>query len=62
MKRLIRDGYKDFVNVVQKTRIEWIKLHKSQVVLTDNQIIWCNQTQDAIRDQATKRDAVYQWY
>ena len=42
MKRLVRDGNKDFVNVVQKTRMQWILNHKSQVVLTDNQIIWTN--------------------
>lgn len=42
MKRLIRDGNKDFVNAVQKTRVQWILNHKSQVVMTDNQIIWTN--------------------
>lgn len=42
MKRIIRDGNKDFVNVVQKTRVQWILNHKSQAVMTDNQIIWTN--------------------
>jgi len=42
MKRLVRDGYKNYINVVQKTRVQWILNHKSQVVTTANQIIWCN--------------------
>jgi dynein heavy chain len=42
MKRFIRDGYKNYINVVQKTRVQWILNHKSQVVTTANQIIWCN--------------------
>jgi dynein heavy chain len=45
IKRLIRDGNKDYVNAVQKTRVQWILNHKSQAVMTDNQIIWCNETQ-----------------
>ena len=62
MKRTIREGNKDYVTGVQKTRIQWILNHKSQAVLTDNQIIWTSETQDAIRDQATKRDSLAQWY
>lgn len=45
MKRIIRDGNKDYINVVQKTRVQWILNHKSQAVLTDNQIIWTNESQ-----------------
>ena len=40
MKRLVRDGNKDYVNVVQKTRVQWILNHKSQAIMTANQIIW----------------------
>lgn len=45
MKRLVRDGNKDFINAVQKTRVQWILNHKSQAVMTDNQIIWTNESQ-----------------
>jgi len=45
MKRMIRDGYKNYMNSVQKTRQQWILNHKSQVVTTANQLIWCNITQ-----------------
>lgn len=45
MKRMIRDGYKNYMNSVQKTRQLWILNHKSQAVSTGNQIIWCNITQ-----------------
>jgi dynein heavy chain len=62
MKRVVRDGNKDFVNAVQKTRVQWILNHKSQAVLTDNQIIWTNETQEAIREQSYKRDSLTQWY
>lgn len=62
MKRIVRDGNKDFVNAVQKTRILWILNHKSQAVLTDNQIIWTNETQQAIKEQAVRRDSIGQWY
>jgi dynein heavy chain len=46
---MIRDGYKDYMNGVQKTRQQWILNHKSQIVSTGNQIIWCTITQDAIK-------------
>ncbi len=62
MKRIVRDGNKDFVNAVQKTRVQWILNHKSQAVLTDNQIIWTNETQEAIKEQGVKRDSVTSWY
>lgn len=42
MKKTIRDGNKDYINVVQKTRVQWILNHKSQAVMTGNQIIWTN--------------------
>ena len=45
MRKLIRDGYRDIMNGTQKTRVDWILNHKSQVVMTDNQIVWCNDTQ-----------------
>ena len=45
MKRIIRDGNKDYINVVQKTRVQWILNHKSQALLPDNQIIWTNESQ-----------------
>ena len=45
IKRIIRDGYRNYMNGVQKTRTQWILNHKSQVVNTANQIIWCNITQ-----------------
>ena len=62
MKRIIRDGNKDFLNAVQKTRVQWILNHKSQAVLADNQIIWTNESQEAIREQGVKRDSVTSWY
>lgn len=45
IKRIIRDGYRNYMMGVQKTRTQWILNHKSQVVTTANQIIWCNITQ-----------------
>ena len=51
MKKIIRDGNKDYLNVVQKTRVQWILNHKSQAVLTDNQIIWTTETQYYIKEQ-----------
>ncbi len=45
MKRIVRDGNRNYMNGVQKTRTQWILNHKSQVVTTSNQIIWCNITQ-----------------
>lgn len=45
MKRIVRDGYRNYMNGVQKTRTQWILNHKSQSVTTANQIIWCNITQ-----------------
>lgn len=62
MKRIIRDGYRNYMNGVQKTRTQWVLNHKSQVVNTSNQVIWCNITQDAIKDLAVKRDSLNAWY
>lgn len=62
MKKIIRDGNKDYLNVVQKTRVQWILNHKSQAVLTDNQIIWTTETQYYIKEQAIRRDSLNYWY
>lgn len=62
MKRVIRDGNKDYHNVVQKTRLQWVLNHRSQVVTTDNQIIWTSDTEEAIREAAVRRDSLTQWY
>lgn len=40
VKRLVRDGYTDRINQKQKTRILWVLNHKSQAVVTGNQIMW----------------------
>ena len=45
IKRLVREGFTDYTNQKQKTRILWILNHRSQAVLTDNQIIWSHETQ-----------------
>ena len=62
IKRLVREGFSDYTNQKQKTRILWILNHKSQAVLTDNQIIWSHETQEAIKEQAVKTDSLYSWY
>jgi hypothetical protein len=40
IKKLVREGHSDRVNVKQKSRIQWILNHKSQAVTTGNQILW----------------------
>ena len=49
VKRFLRDGVRNYVNGVQKTRQQWILNHKSQVVNTGNQVIWSTLTQDYIK-------------
>jgi dynein heavy chain len=49
LKKSIRDGLKDYINSVQKTRKDWILKHKGQVVATVSQILWTLDTEDAIK-------------
>ncbi len=49
VKRFLRDGVRNYVNGVQKTRQQWILNHKSQVVNTGNQVIWSTLTHDYIK-------------
>jgi dynein heavy chain len=62
VKRLVRDGFMDDRNQKQKSRILWILNHKSQAVLTGNQIIWSHETQEAIKESSMKGDSLYVWY
>lgn len=40
LKKSMREGLKDYMNGVQKTRKDWILKHKGQVVSTVSQILW----------------------
>lgn len=41
----MREGLKDYMNGVQKTRKDWILKHKGQVVSTVSQILWTLDTE-----------------
>ena len=49
LKKSLRDGLKDFVNGIQKTRKDWILKHKGQVVTVVSQVLWTLDTEDAIK-------------
>lgn len=44
IKKAIKTGVLSFYNESTKSRNDWIKEHKSQVVATVSQIIWTNST------------------
>jgi dynein heavy chain len=62
IRKLIRQGYLDYVNEVQKSRQEWIREHRGQVVATVSQILWCLNTEDAINQSRDNANALYDWY
>lgn len=62
LKKSLRDGVKDYVNGVQKTRKDWILKHKGQVVAVVSQILWTLDTEDAIKEQSSKGDSLNVWY
>ena len=58
LKRAMREGIKN--SAISASRKEWILKHEGQVVAVVSQIIWTMNTEEAIKEQATKQDSLAQ--
>lgn len=62
IRKLIKSGYQDWMNGVQKTRNQWILAHKGQVVAVVAQILWCMNTEDSINNLVNTPEALSEWF
>ena len=57
LNRLLKEGVADYA---RRPRKEWVLAHAGQIVATVAQIMWCKNTEEALREGS--EDAVEAWY